>query len=601
MYSKALGTARLWENFHNSGRNDHRISLVIDLILDMLLTLAVLGTTTICGAPTVFSMAPGTRLFTKMALSFALGYVVISLAGISAALIGIDPIMLQGGALLVGAGLSLRYRQKIRDGMREGLDREDWIVLCIGSLYLLVCLLFFDRIIMWMGGDAVAHASIIRMLLNGNGVPIGIPPFGSYWEYYPKGFHLYSYLWARLFPILNVIQVIPVLVTAVTPALIYSIVRELAEKNDAVYAFILACFVFPAHYSYLVWAGYPSAAAEMLLAAALLAALADRRILPILLLGILFTHARLLAVICGVLLGWLSLTRLSRYLPYILASFAALVTAAFVVHLAYRPEFLISVATSQEIASEYAARWYPAFISLFGAVIALSRRGRLDRLAMAWAGTLVLLTLLADIGILKFIATADRMLLELYMPLSLLAASALSRMEGFAPKIRAGFMLVLFLSGAVAMGAIFYSYAGSWAIPQEDYKAIMWLGEQNYTDAICINVDETGAWIYPFTGIQVANPRVVPSQDKYYNRKFISKIIANPDSKRVVETIGKSEYENNIVYISSITVNRPGYVPPFADFKSAYPNADLNFSKKYYDLIYDKGPLVFKFKNMSQV
>jgi hypothetical protein len=583
------------------------------LILDMLLTSAVLAMTMICGAPIVFSMALEARWLTKMALSFALGYVVISLAGISAALMGLDPIILQGITVLIGAGLSLRYWRKIRDGASKGLDREDWIIICIGSLYSLICILFFDRIIMWMGGDAVAHASIIRMLLDGNAVPISIPPFGSYWEYYPKGFHFYSYPWARLFPILNVIQSIPVLMTAATPVLLYSIVREQAGKNDAIYAFVLACFVFPAHYSYLIWAGYPSAAAEMLLVAALLAALVERRalternalmemrILPILLLGILFTHARLLVLVCGVLLGWLLLTRLSRYLPYILAGIAALIIAAFAAFSAHRPEFLVSVATSQELASEYAARWYPAFISLFGAVIALSRRDQLDRLAMAWAGVVILMVLLADVGILEFVSTADRMLLGLYLPLSLLAASALSRMEGFTPKIRAGFVLILLLSGAAAMGAVFYSYAGSWAIPPEDYEAIMWLGEQNYTDAIYINLDETGAWIYPLTGAQVAVPRVVPGPDKYYNSRFINKIIADPNDTNVVNTMERSKYKNDIIYISSVTINRPGHVPPFADFRSAYPNVNLNFSEKYYDLVYAKGPYVFKFKNVSQV
>ena len=120
--------------------------------------------------------------------------------------------MLQGGMVLAGFGLFLRDRKKIAGSGEKRLDHADWMVLAIGSLYFLFCLLFFDRIIIWMGGDALAHAEIIRMLLDGKTVPISIPPLGDYWEYYPKGFHLFSYPWAKAFPILDVLRTIPILI-----------------------------------------------------------------------------------------------------------------------------------------------------------------------------------------------------------------------------------------------------------------------------------------------------------------------------------------------------------------------------------------------------
>ena len=285
----------------------------MDLILEVILAFVVLGITTICAAPIVFYMAPRARWLTRMALSFVLGFALITLAGIFSAFLGINPMMLQGGVVLAGFGLFLRGRKKIAGSGEVRLDREDWMALAIGSLYLFLCLLFFDRIIMWMGGDALAHAEIIRMLLDGKAVPVSIPPLGSYWEYYPKGFHLFSYPWAKAFPILDVLRTIPILITAVTPMLLYSIAREMGRKEEAIYAFILACFVFPAHYSNLIWAGYPTITAEMLLVAALLSVLVEKRLLPILLLGVLFTHGRLLALACGVLLLWMAVTRLSRY------------------------------------------------------------------------------------------------------------------------------------------------------------------------------------------------------------------------------------------------------------------------------------------------
>ena len=483
--------------------------VVMDLILEVILSFVVLSITTICATPIVFYMAPRARWLTRIALSFVLGFTLITLAGILSAFLCVNPMMLQGGVVLAGFGLFLRDRKKIADHGEGRLDREDWMALAIGSLYLFLCLFFFDRIIIWMGGDALAHAEIIRMLLDGETVPISVPPLGSYWEYYPKGFHLFSYPWARVFPILDVLRTIPILITVVTPMLLYSIARELGRRVEAIYAFILACFVFPAHYSNLIWAGYPTITAEMLLVAALLSVLVEKRLLPILLLGVLFSHGRLLALSCTVLLLWMAVTRLSCYRPTTRTGYAALIAvagiavgiAAGLALSAHRPEFLISIFTNQNLAGEYAARWFPAFLSLFGAVMAFSRRNRIDLLALSWAGAVALMVLLADTGPLEFIGTADRLLLGLYLPLSLPAACALAKMDGAVPKVRAGFMLVLILCGAFGMGAVFYSYTGSWAITKEDYNAITWLGEQNYSDALFINLDETGAWVYPLTGM----------------------------------------------------------------------------------------------------
>jgi hypothetical protein len=538
-----------------------------------------------------------------MALSFVLGFTLIALAGILSAFLCVNPMMLQGGMVLAGFGLFLRDRKKIAGSGEKRLDHADWMVLAIGSLYFLFCLLFFDRIIIWMGGDALAHAEIIRMLLDGKTVPISIPPLGDYWEYYPKGFHLFSYPWAKAFPILDVLRTIPILITAATPMLLYSIAREMGRREEAIYAFILACFVFPAHYSNLIWAGYPTITAEMLLVASLLSVLVEKRLLPILLLGVLFAHGRMLAISCGVLLLWMAVTRLRRHHLNTRASYAALIAAAGITVgiaaglalSAHRPEFLISIISNQNLASEYAARWFPAFLSLFGAVIAFSRRDRMDLLALSWTGAVALMVLLADTGPLKFVGTADRLLLGLYLPLSLLAASALAKMDGAVPKVRAGFMLVLILCGALGMGAVFYSYTGSWAITQEDYNAITWLGEQNYSDALFINLDETGGWVYPLTGIHAASPRMWAARAEPFDWSLTQKIIADPGSSEVREALSGSGYNRSLIYISNISLSRPGYVPPFAEYSGIFPAVNLSFPLESYDLIYSRGAYIYGF------
>lgn len=574
----------------------------MDLILETTLAFVVLSITTICAAPIVFYMAPRARWLTRMALSFVLGFALIALAGIISAFLSVNPMMLQGCIMLVGFGLFLRDRKKIAGSGEKRLDREDWMALAIGSLYLFLCLLFFDRIIIWMGGDALAHAEIIRMLLDGKTVPVSIPPLGDYWEYYPKGFHLFTYLWAKAFPILDVLRTVPILITTVTPLLLYSIAREMGRREEAIYAFILACFVFPAHYSNLIWAGYPTMTAEMLLVAALLSVLVDKRMLPILLLGVLFAHGRLLAITCAVLLLWMAATRLRRHHLHTRTGYAALIAAAGITVsiaagialFAHRPEFLISIINNQNLASEYAARWFPAFLSLFGAVIAFSRRDRIDLLALSWTGTLALMVLLADTGPLKFVGTADRLLLGLYLPLSLLAATALAKMDGAVPKVRAGFMLILILCGALCMGAVFYSYTGSWAITKEDYNAITWLGEQNYSDALFINLDETGAWVYPLTGIEVKNPRIGPGNAPY-DRELAAKIIADPASSEVIQALSSSGYARSLIYISNVSLSRSEYVPPFAEYIGTYPTANLSYPLESYDLIYDRGAYIYGF------
>jgi hypothetical protein len=256
----------------------------------------------------------------------------------------------------------------------------------------------------------------------------------------------------------------------------------------------------------------------------------------------------------------------------------------------HRPEFLSNVFSSRSLSSEFIAIWYPAFLALFGAGIAIFRREKLDRLAIGWASAVALIVLLADIGPLSFVGTADRLLLVLYLPLSLFGAVALSRMDGGDRKVRFLFLLLLILVGSAAMGGIFYSYAESWRMPQEDYNAIMWLSGLNLSDAICINVDETGAWVYPLAGIPVAMPR---------GSKFALSegIIKDPGDPAVLEGLRRIENQIVLIYVSSVSIMYPGLVPPFREYESTYPNVNMSFPSADYELIYNKGAKIYKLRN----
>ena len=311
---------------------------------------------------------------------------------------------------------------KFWSDIKNGSEKESELVLVFDLIYLLGCLYFFDSIIMWMGGDALGHASIISYLLDGSSVPVSVYPFGAKWDYYPKAFHMYSFFWASLLPIgvVRLIQAVPVIVTTVTSLLVYSVVRESGKREIALYAFVIACFCFIQHSSYLIWAGYPAATAEML----------------------------------------------------------------------------------------------------------------------------------------------------------------------------------LLLIGGVSTGVVFKSYVDSWALPEADYRAMVWMNEQRFENAICINLDTVGRWIYPLTGIPVSNPRSVPRLD--VTRE--GQVIGYPNEPKTVEMLYNDSlrYEHVLLYVSNVANTRPGHKPPFSRFNEHYPSVNVsNFNATFYDLVYAKDNAYVFYINMS--
>lgn len=569
-----------------------------DLLLDMICALAVAAGTLLAGAPLAFGLARNARTMTKLALSFASGYALLSLAGILAGVLGVAPWMGELPVLLAGVVLSLRYRENFS----LDFDRQDLAVGCLSVLYVAIGLVFFSAITMWMAGDAVAHATIIRMLLDSGEVPVSLYPFGNYWDYYPKGFHFFAAFWGGVFPVLNLVQALPVLITAVTAVLVYSVVRELGRQEIATFAFILACFCFPAHYMSLIWAGYPSAAAGMLLLAAVLAVVVERRLLLPLILGMAFTHTRYLAYLAVILAVWLGIEylrdhvdALRRYplvLPLLLVAAVAAVVLFVPVH---EPKFLLSLVGSKALAAEYVAQWFWAVLSVFGLVIALYNRDRLDRLCVAWAIAIAGMLVFSDIGVLDFVATPDRILAILYIPLSIFGGAAVAAMAANLPRARPAFALLLVIVGVAAMVVVLFTYAGAWALPPEDSAAMAWLSEQNTTDMVCINLDETGAWVYPITGVPVARPRLAPG-DTPYGYGVIQQMIRDPNGAKVLATLRDAGDVSTVVYVSNVSLSRPGYVPPFSRYYGVYPKVNPNFDAANYETMYGDGAKIYRFR-----
>ena len=597
--------------------------------------LIILSLTVLCGAPFVYHLNKNNNIITKLSLSFVIGYTLLSLTGLLANIVGINPFFAQLSVLFLSAigffvlardrFLGIKFRSDIK--IRQRFEKEDALVLVFGLIYLLGCLYFFDSIIMWMGGDAQGHASIIRYLLDGSSVPVSVHPFGTYWECYPKAFHLYSYFWASLLPVemLKLIQVVPVIITTVTPLLIYSVVREFGKREIALYAFVIACFCFIQHSSYLIWAGYPAATAEMLLVGIILAILVDRRFLPLLIIGIAFTHTRFLVYCAAIVFAWAGIECVLRdkgewknkkYLAfYSLVAVAGIIIFFIVIKTGilecnvHSPRFLTELATNRELTMEYIARWYPAILSVVGMVVAVFKRDKLDRFVFAWIAAILSLVILVDTGLLDLPISADRAFTKLYMPLSILAAYPVYAVHRYLTdsannmgtnkkqmKVVLVLAIMLLLIGGISTGVVFKSYVDSWALPEADYQAMVWMNEQRFENAICINLDTVGRWIYPLTGIPVSNPRSVPRPD--VTRE--GQVIGHPNEPATPDRLYNDSlrYEHVLLYVSNVTNTRPGHRPPFTIFDECYPKVNVsNFNATFYDLIYGgDNAYVFEYK-----
>ena len=598
--------------------------------------LIILFLTVLCGAPFVHHLNKN-NIVTKLSLSFVIGYTLLSLTGLLANIVGINPFFLQ--LLVLFFSLSaisffvlardrfpgIKFKSDVK--IRGGFEKEDKLVLVFGLIYLLGCLYFFDSIIMWMGGDAQGHASIIRYLLDGSSVPVSVYPFGSQWDYYPKAFHLYSYFWASLLPIgmVRLIQVVPVIITTVTPLLIYSVVREFGKREIALYAFVIACFGFIQHSSYLIWAGYPAATAEMLLVGIMLVIVVNRRFLPLLIIGIAFTHTRFLVYFAAIVFVWIGIECVLRdkgerkgkkYWTFYSAIAAIALIVSFLVFKigilqweVHSPGFLTELATSRELTAEYIARWYPAMLSVVGMVVAVFKRDKLGRFVFAWITAILSLVILVDTGLLDLPISADRALTKLYIPLSILAAYPVYAVQCYLTdsannkstnkkqmKVVLVLAILLLSIGGVSTGVVFKSYVEPWALPEGDYKAMIWMSEQKFENAICINLDTVGRWIYPLTGIKVSNPRSVPRPD--VTRE--GQVIRHPNDPKTLERLYNDSlrYEHVLLYVSNVTNTRPGHRPPFTIFDECYPKVNVSdFNATFYDLIYGRDDAyIFEYK-----
>jgi hypothetical protein len=95
--------------------------------------------------------------------------------------------------------------------------------------------------------------------------------------------------------------------------------------------------------------------------------------------------------------------------------------------------------------------------------------------------------------------------------------------------------------------------------------------------------------------MHVASPRIWAAAAEPFDWSLKQKIIADPGSSEVIEALKNRAYARSLIYISNVSLSRPGYVPPFAENSVTFPAVNLSFPLESYDLIYCRGAYIYGF------
>ncbi len=569
-----------------------------ELLLTWIIGISTISGIWLSGYPFLCFLKLGGKGLSRHILGLITGICILSLTGALAEFAGIGPIYLQ--LVILATGLFLAVYIGIKKTEKNTIPT---LILIIPiSIYCLFLWSFFYLIGSWMGGDSVAHASIIRLLIDNHPIPISLPPFGTYWEYYPKGFHLLAYPFASLFGILPIIQTLPVVLTALIPLTLYGILIECNQREAAWYSLLLGLFCVPQIYVGLIWGGYPSITASAIMTAAVLAYMVDKRLIPLFGAGILIIHSREFALFLAVLAGlygmqWLSMRKRRLHQIGVITS----VTLAGIIFIILSIPTLIQVflpgLTNPSGLALQAIRWYWIIPALCGIGISVILKEEGGRELIGWICGLVFFLLVVLVFGQMDPFPPERILTDCAVPLCAMGGLAFAAMERGAESITVKHYLssVLIITGLVTMIAIFGLYTITWALPQDDHKALTWLSDQKIDKGLVINLDETGAWAYALTGITVSHPRVIPSIEPvnvvYTQPWSIEQVL----DQSLIRNMTR-DYHPVFLYKSSVSVTHPGYVPPFAEYPVPYPDGRINLTSPSYLLLYDKGAQIYEFQ-----
>ncbi|MHA2326728.1 MAG: DUF6541 family protein, partial [Promethearchaeota archaeon] len=544
--------------------------------LNLLILTGVFVLTVFSGKPITLRVKTKNPL-SKIVLAFAFGFGIITFSGMIGQITGFDffvlPAVFTGLLILV----SLRsYQQNISKNFLEiNKDlKENRIIYLFGLLTTFVLVYFFSQIIMWTAGDGTFHSSVIRLIVEGEKIPISLNPTNGGYVYYPKGFHFYAAFFVRLFglDVIEGIKIIPILIVVMISFAIFAITKELNfAKPIPTYAFMIS-FTLWKHFYPLIWMGYPQITADFFIVTLILTLILELKNKNPRFFVFLFTilyliHPRHFLYSIPVLL-WMIIAKakgssfrnfsLSFLLSFGIISLFLIILGK--VGIPHFPAYIYNLGTGVESFRGFIFIWNIGFFAVFGIYLSSKRRGSNDLLILMMFFSWIILALLIDSSTFRLANILNkRVYSKLFIPVSIFTAYFLERMTfNIRSKFKVRFVAVdtfliflLLITSAFVNAPIL-----GWAMAESDYSAMKSL---NGKTGIVINLDPTGRWVYPLTGLTVSNPRVI---EQMLNDSELEQIISSPTSKetnRIMDYL-KKDHGSVYIFMSQRTRENPGYL-----------------------------------------
>jgi hypothetical protein len=581
-----------------------------ELLTNSFLFFFSLLATTAVGFP-VLKEVKISRTSSKIFLSFSLGFGLISLTGIVANLSNIHVFNSQLIAFALFASLSVFRISKIGSDFKvdaiQGLKQNSIFILYVltSSIALLV---FFSKIVMWTAGDGIFHASMIRNIVEGISLPLNLD-YLDHFAFYPKLFHFYSAFFVKFlgFETIQVMKIIPLLIVIIASIGIYALSKELGFDEPVPLLSFLVSLAIWEHIFPLIWMGYPQLTSEMFIIASVLLLFIETRdggmprfsFIPILFLFL--SHQRHFLFIIPMFI-WI-FTRYSLNLSsrksalFVIYTFVGMVVFFTYIDLSGRfifPAYLGWFFRNPKFKWDILFIWNVSIFAYYS-VLTSAFKKKERGLELLWVILIswFILAILVDSRVIGIESVGDsRIYAKIFIPISIFAGLSFSRLiESVKRKKVITYLLYfnIFLVFGLLLNNAFVNTSTriDWALSSADYDALIFLNEKN---GIVVNVDNTGAWAYPISGLNVTNPRV--------GLQLIerSELIQNPNSEVSLEMIDELKKKNQevFIFVSSVSVNRPGYWI----FMERYPVVDVkNFEYPNYELVYEKeNAFVFRFR-----
>jgi hypothetical protein len=544
-----------------------------------------------------------------LVIAFAIGFGFIGLVGMVSNFMMIPVVLSQ---IIASAVLLFSSKSKLRWYLKRGsldilINNSPLIV--FGTLVTIVFLSFFSKIIIWTAGDGAFHASVIKDILMRKSIPISLIRSDGNYPFYPKLFHFFTAFFTELtgVEIIQAMKIIPIIIVVMTSLGVYALCRELEiEKSTSVLAFIITFAIWKHHYP-LVWMGYPQLTAFLFIISAILVLIKEQsKRIPILtffiFISLFFSHQRHFLYIVPIA-TWLiarykfRLSVLNSLILWLYSFFGIFLTlwlSGNVRPIPY-PVYLGWLLNSPQLQLEQIILWNVGLFGILGLLIFLTKNEKIYELPAVMLISWLLMGMLIDSGIYRIQTLGDnRMYAILYIPFSIFSAVALEKIISNVRQKKRFFYITSFNIFLIFAFILTNAYINttttlSWAMSYDDYFAMKSLSEKK---GITINLDPTGQWIYPLSGMPLTNPR---GMAHLLNENEIKTIIGDPNSVKSLNLINslKEQFGDVYMFVSSVSINRPGYWI----FMERYPEVDINkFKLTNYELVFaDNAARIYKF------